>query len=134
MKGIPMNPSIWKATYSVGNKELDSDHQMLFDLLHDCYLDFSALDNKQVNPDIISKLKNYATRHFSYEEARMLSGGYPDFAHHEQQHRYFEKKVAELGNISKEDGMLQFESMLFFMKDWFTKHILEEDKKYTSYI
>jgi len=129
-----MNPSIWKATYSVGNKELDSDHQTLFDLLHDCYLNFSAINNEQVNPDIIGKLKNYAARHFSYEEAIMLSTGYPDFVRHEQQHRYFENKVTELGNISKEDGMLQFESMLFFLKDWFTKHILEEDKKYTAYI
>lgn len=129
-----MNPSIWKATYSVGNKELDSDHQILFDLLHDCYLDFSAPNKERVNPKVISKLKDYATKHFSYEEAIMLSCGYPDFNRHEQQHRYFEKKVSELGEISKEDGTLQFESMLFFLKDWFTKHVLEEDKKYTHYI
>jgi len=129
-----MNPSTWKAVYSVGNKELDSDHQVLFDLLRDCYLDFSTLNSERVNPDIIGKLKNYATKHFSYEEAIMRANCYPGFDRHEQQHRYFEEKVAELGNISKGDGMQQFESMLYFLKDWFTKHILEEDKKYAPYL
>lgn len=129
-----MNPSIWKDIYSVGNKELDNDHRMLFDLLHDCYLDFSKFHNEKVNPEIIGKLKAYATRHFSYEEAKMRSSGYPGFDRHEKQHRYFEKKVSELGNISKNDGIQQFEIMLLFLKDWITNHILEEDSKYKPYI
>lgn len=129
-----MNPTIWKAIYSVGNKELDTDHQMLFKLLHDCYVDFSAKSNEKVNPDILLKLKHYATKHFSYEEAIMRKSRVPDFDRHEKQHRFFEEKVAELGRFRKRDGSLQFESTVFFLNSWIRKHIMEEDKKYEPYI
>lgn len=127
----------WKESYNVGHKELDSDHRKFFELLHDCYLDSCSYGSERIDPDIIRRIKTYAAMHFSYEEEVMRTCGYPDFEHHEKLHREFEKKISELeinNNIEQIDGDQKIESMSSFLRNWFLKHILEEDMKYASYV
>lgn len=128
-----MKASKWEEELNVGNDELDSDHRMFFELLQDCYNDSCTLGNDRIDPDIIRRIKKYALMHFSYEEEVMRSSGYPDYERHEKLHRYFEEKVAEL-ETSNKDPNNPLESMSSFLRDWFLKHIMEEDKKYAPYL
>lgn len=117
----------------MGNEELDSDHRMFFELLHDCCL-HSAVDGRdRIDPEIFHKIRQYMTRHFSYEEQVMRDRGYPGYLDHEKLHRYFEEKVLEFERIIPNSPQNQ-EQMASFLRDWFVKHIKEEDRKYAPYV
>lgn len=124
----------WDESFDLGHKEIDSDHRKFLELLHDCYLDSCSFGNERVDPLIIRKIKTYMARHFSYEEEVMRSCGYPDLERHAKLHRYFEEKVSELEMCKKIAGDHRTESMSSFLRDWFLKHVLEEDKKYALYL
>lgn len=129
-----MSPFVWKDSFSIGNKELDSDHRKFLELLNDCYMGACDPGTGRIDPDLILRIKEFAAMHFSYEEEVMRSSGYPGFAQHEKQHRYFEEQVTELEQIHNRDGDQRFESMFSFLLDWFVNHILEEDMKFAPFI
>ena len=124
----------WKDSFNIGIDEIDKQHKLLLKYLNDCYLQASDDKRSKIDIDLIDKLKAYVATHFRFEESLMLDKGYPKLDHHEKQHKYFESQISEFDNSYAEGTERTAESVLAFLRDWFLKHILEQDKEYLSYV
>jgi len=116
---------------SVGVDELDAQHQKLIALINEAYEAIQKHDEHQIT-DLITKMRNYANKHFKTEEGYMKEYKYPNFEEHKFHHvkfnndvDTFQKKQFEKTNLSQ---------IFVFLSRWLTTHIMEEDKKYISYM
>jgi hemerythrin-like metal-binding protein len=125
---------MWKDSFKVGVAEIDQQHEMFLEHINDCIKFAPNCDNTVIIRDLIKNLKDYASMHFAFEEEKMRSCNYVEYANHVNQHRYFENQVMELGDAINKGVHEKVESIVVFMRDWLINHILEEDKKYASYI
>lgn len=127
----------WTAELSVGDGVIDAQHQGLFretsELLE------TVLD-EQPRPDrvreVITFLDKYISEHFAFEEAYMISHGYPAVKEHKALHQSFIEHYVELkGKIDAAhpttESLIALEN---FLGQWLVHHIGEEDKKYYRYI
>jgi len=124
----------WKDSFSIGNDEIDQQHRSLLECLNDCHLQAAAGKQSEIDPSLIDRLKTYADTHFRYEESLLRAKGDPKLGGHEQQHKFFEERVAEFEQAYTLRTEKAPKSVLAFLRDWFLKHILEEDKEIFSYL
>ena len=124
----------WKNDFSVGIKELDDQHRSFFEILN--RLGAAAGGNKGmvvVGP-VLQELKEYSRHHFTEEENWLKIIGFPGLQHQKIQHEFFISQVTDLQDrYSKGDGNIPI-STLEFLRDWLLNHILENDKKYGTFM
>ena len=124
----------WKDGFNIGITEIDEQHRSFLDCLNDCYSQISSEKRTSIDQSLIDRLSAYAAMHFRFEESLMEAKGYPEIAQQRKMHKYFESQVAELeASLSKQGGR-SMESVLSFLRDWFLNHIIEQDKKFASYV
>ncbi len=132
-----MSTIIWNDDYSVGVEKLDTDHIILFSLIN--YLNAARIDGDDGNimKPLLDALTYYVDTHFRREEAMMKSAGLDDaqFRLHVEEHRQFEKRVAEMksGFIESRDANLGRE-LGEFLSHWLVDHILDVDMRYKGAI
>ena len=131
-----MAPSLfkWKNDFSVGIKELDDQHRNFFEILN--RLGEAAGGNKgmEIVGPVLQELKEYSRHHFTEEENWLRVIGFPGLQHQKKQHEFFISQVTDLQDkFSKGDGNIPI-STLEFLRDWLLTHILENDKKYGTYM
>ena len=81
--------------------------------------------------DIVNYLVDYTVFHFGYEEKLLAEHGWAELAQHKAIHEAFVSKVASYQDqLKTRDVMDVAESILGFLKDWLTDHILKTDKQY----
>ncbi|MBN2221739.1 MAG: hemerythrin family protein [Vallitaleaceae bacterium] len=130
------NTLLWDERYSIDEKQIDSQHRKLFELLNEvCHL----AQEDQATPlfstiKMISELSIYAIFHFREEENLMKEIQYPDLEAHQAQHNEYIQKINQLKeNYQKQDPLINYE-ILDFLNSWLTKHILIEDMKYKNFL
>ena len=124
----------WKESFNIGIEEIDRQHRSFLELLNDCYVKASGLGRSGIDPEMVAKLREYATSHFRFEEELMRFRSYPDMLSQQQQHRMFESMISEFEAEHAAGKDESVESVFTFLRDWFLNHILEEDKKIASFI
>ena len=124
----------WDNSYSVGNGEIDGHHQHLFGLLNRMYDDFTAGAAPRDLQPILDELIDYATYHFSAEEARLTAAAYPEFEAHKKEHDRFITRVVEMQyDLPNREPRLYLEA-LTFLRNWLSEHILKTDMQYRRYL
>jgi len=122
----------WTNELSVNVKELDSQHQKLFDLINELHEAMRLGKGKEAVGPILNRLADYTKSHLSYEEKLMQSHGYPGYNGQKLTHDALTKQVMEY--IAKhQDGKVTTIEIMNFLRDWLSKHILSVDKKYASF-
>ncbi len=119
---------IWNAKYSIGNAEIDAEHQRLIELANDiANLTASGAKLARIKEDIVA-LYDYVKTHFQHEEEYMLQLGYPG---HEEHKKLHEGIIAEMNSIMKHSGNLEALVYKFkrLMHVWVLEHILHEDTR-----
>lgn len=105
-------------------KEIDDDHFKLFKLIDD-------LNNKSLSATdkdaIFTKLIEYATKHFSLEEALFLESNY-DSEHHKSEHLKILTILKQFNSTKT-----KMSDLLKFLTAWLNHHILVEDKKFVDF-
>lgn len=129
-----MDHYIWKDSFNIGVDEIDDQHKIFLDYVNDCYNAACRDNQSRVMDATIYDLKVYAQTHFRFEEGLMRERGYPELENQVKEHMYFESQVEELERANAEGNQRTTESLLQFLRDWFLKHILEHDKKLTSFL
>lgn len=123
----------WDAEYSVGNAELDHQHQRLFQIINELY---AALENGETQSSVeraLQSLIEYTRSHFAAEEALMLQHKYPGYAGHKRMHDQLLDKVTEYGlRLNQGESDLAANVLPFLIGDWLMDHITVTDKKYAS--
>jgi hemerythrin-like metal-binding protein len=83
---------------------------------------------------VLQELKEYSRHHFTEEENWLKVIEFPGLQHQKIQHEFFISQVTELQDrYSKGDGNIPI-STLEFLRDWLLNHILENDKKYGTFM
>jgi hemerythrin len=118
---------LWEERYSVGNSNLDQQHQRLFRIGNEIQ-DASINEVKKY----IMELYKYTREHFNCEEDHMKEIGFPDVKQHKEMHNALITKlnaIAEKGFGTDES----FNEFKVFLYDWLINHILNQDRKYFDY-
>lgn len=124
----------WKDSFNTGIDEIDQQHRSFLETLNE-YYNLISIDKKAIiNNELIGKLKAYVATHFKYEESMLQLINYKELEPHQKQHKYFESRILELDNAQVQQSTEKFNSVLSFLRDWFLNHILEEDRKYVSFV
>ncbi len=129
-----MSSLTWKDGFRTGIEEMDKHHKKFFDYL--AKLEGAAGGNR--GRDVIERgLKmadDYVRYHFTEEEKLLENAGFSGLSHQKKEHEFFVSQVKELReSYSKGDACLPI-STLVFLRDWFSHHILDEDKKYGEFL
>ncbi len=125
---------VWDdAKYSVGVREIDSQHKILVDILNNLYEAMQSGKSNEILGGIILKLVNYTKTHFATEERYFDRFGYPETASHKKEHEKFTDKVLAFKKDFDAGRVTMSVSITSFLKDWLASHIQGIDKKYVSF-
>jgi hemerythrin len=111
----------------------DTQHQELLALVA------SLKDSPEIGVEILDKLTDYVTYHFSLEEQYMKVTNFPGSKVHIRAHRNFENKVNILKFSPKiiEHGFRDDEfrhEITEFLNDWLVKHVFGLDKELEKHV
>ncbi len=119
----------WKDKYKIDHKQIDSDNQKIFNLVHKA-LDMPKENKKENIKEIVFELYSYMQEHFKNEEAYLQYINFPDFENHKKQH---ENIIDEANTFIKSIPKLsieQFErNLIEYIDIWVINHIITEDHK-----
>ncbi len=125
----------WEDTLSVEDDLIDIQHMIIINIINRFY---NALIEKTLNYDMASKLftesMDFFKMHFEYEEEILRRAKYPHLDAHREQHKLLLEKFLELKERMKKEKIAIAKDFFYLLKDYYTKHILLEDKKYSEYL
>lgn len=119
----------WIPEYSVGNKELDEQHKVLFVMIND----FFHQDNKQGAISLFQNLSSYIDLHFEAEENLLKQINYPDTEGHIKKHGELREKFHLLHGKLDDFDIDVHHKIAMFLYNWLAQHILKADMEYKSY-
>jgi hemerythrin len=123
----------WEPRYSVHIDEFDGHHKRLIELLQKLHQSMLDGQGKNIVGGILDDLKEYTEYHFSAEEKLMQEHNYPEYDQHKAMHVELIQQLNELiDNYKKGNSQISTETYRFLNK-WLTNHIMNADKKYTSF-
>jgi len=129
---------VWDDQYSIGIKEVDEQHKVLFDYINE--LRDIMLGNKP--PEIIERtfhsILNYTVTHFLDEEVLLYQNEYPDYEEHKRVHDEFLNEIKSLyvrfrAGDPLASGRIVSAEITAILTEWIQVHIMEADKKYAEY-
>ncbi len=122
---------IWNSTFQTGHESIDTQHLHLVDIIN-TLADSIGHSSKETLVGTVTELKDYAEQHFRTEEDIMESACSPHLSAHRTEHRAFIDQVTlfDLDVILASEGLAA--DMLYFLRNWLTHHILQEDKKFMA--
>ncbi len=124
----------WDAKLSVNIKIIDEQHKRLVDMVNQLYDSMKEGKAKDVLGNLLTELASYTDYHFRTEEDLFKKHGYPESALHKMEHDKLRKEVLDLkAKMDKGEAIITVE-VLYFLKDWLSKHIMGSDKKYSPFL
>jgi hemerythrin len=120
----------WTDALSVSIKEIDTQHQRLFDLMNKLHEAMKIGKGNDVLGGILGDLVKYTVVHFSNEETYLKKYDYPEYVQHKKIHDDLTRKAKALKASFDQGKQTISIEVLSFLKDWLSGHILGSDKKY----
>ncbi len=128
-----MNLFEWTPAISVGINTIDDQHKKLISLINDVSDAMKARKAKEVIGDILQQLSDYTVYHFGNEERAFDKYQYPDRANHKIAHKSYVDKIGELIERNNKGELGISISVLDFLMDWITNHIMKTDMLYVPF-
>jgi hemerythrin-like metal-binding protein len=120
----------WSDSFSVKHTGIDEQHKELIDIINDLVVYISEKDTDFSHLlELVTKLDNYISYHFEYEEALMAKYSYPEKSDHEVQHNSLRNKLKGLNIFNVGNTVDFYKDLLAYLIDWLSKHIMLTDKK-----
>lgn len=119
----------WRDSYSIGNADIDAEHQQLFRLANA----FFEASDKASRLECAMRLFQYTKEHFGHEEALMREIAYPAMAAHMAQHQVL---IGSLNKVTESitKDTLQPDQLRKFLTAWLVGHIVTFDTKLSTYL
>ncbi|MEJ5347836.1 MAG: bacteriohemerythrin [Desulfosoma sp.] len=124
----------WSSEYSVGDFDLDQQHQKLFKLVNRLNEAMQLGQGQSMLEKVLAELVDYTGKHFEAEEKAMERAGYPDLDQHREIHRKLVQKVTQMVERFQNGETRLTLELLNFLEKWLKQHILGADKKYAPYL
>jgi hemerythrin-like metal-binding protein len=126
--GVRSRALIWSRLFSVGVREIDDQHRVLFGLLNRLFLREEASDPGDLADKTLEDLVGYVGHHFAYEEQLMREHGYEEAVAHVQAHSGLGRHVAELVARHRGGSTVSLVELTAFLRQWLIAHILRTDR------
>lgn len=117
----------WGEKYRVGNDQIDQEHQYLFQLINEFYDAFAEKRDRTLVLQLLSRLVDYAERHFTNEETQMRASSYPGLDDHHRHHEKLFEQIFELNAKLADRAFNPGHQTAQFLKGWLADHIVQED-------
>ena len=122
----------WTPEYSVSVLRFDSEHKKLFELINELNDAMSAGRGRAMVAKVLHELTDYTKHHFAGEEEAMRRAGYPGLSAHIAEHRALADQLAKYYDEWAKNESTSPIDLLFFLRHWLQKHIMETDHKYAK--
>jgi hemerythrin len=120
----------WSNAMSVGIERIDREHHGLVDLINLLHNEMLAGKSKDSLSGILDKLITYTKSHFANEEALFRTHLYPQAVEHKKLHDALTQKALTLQTDVKSGKGAISMSVLEFLRNWLSNHIMKEDMSY----
>lgn len=120
----------WDETYNIGIKEIDDQHQRLFEILQDLNLAMMKGRAKYHIQETLSQLADYTYYHFDFEEQIMEKFKYPRMGGHVEEHQRFRKELATQILKFNEGNTLVNVDTYMQIRDWILSHVTDHTQGY----
>lgn len=124
----------WSSKYSVGVEALDNQHKALMKVLNELHAASMRGKVQEVASPLLRQIVSLACEHFAAEERLMESTGFPGLAGHRAKHRELTGRVAEFVSRHEKGDTTMRTQLLYFMRDWLSKHMQNEDNEYAPWL
>jgi len=124
----------WTDALSVNIKEIDTQHQRLFELMNKLHEAMKIGKGNDVLGGILGDLVKYTVVHFSNEESYLKRYDYPEYVQHKKIHDDLTQKAKALKASFDQGKQTISIDVLTFLKDWLNNHILKTDKRYSTFL
>ncbi len=124
----------WNSKYSVGVEAIDNQHKALMNVLNELHAASMRGRAGEVAGPLIKQIVSVAKEHFATEEGLMKSIGFPGLAAHSMKHQELAGKIAEFVSRYEKGDATMYIPLLYFVRDWQTKHMQTEDQEYAGWI
>jgi len=128
------NAFVWKEEYSIGQPDLDREHQALFRMARELHEAVQRGAGREELAGLFARLTGYAKFHFANEEALMRTARYAHAASHTAEHRRFAAKVATLEREFEEGRSAVTAETMELLRDWLNRHILGTDQQVAKHL
>lgn len=124
----------WREQLSVGNDLIDSDHQILIDIINKADRSLQAKSREGLLM-ALEELDKYSRVHFTLEERVAQAVGFPDLG---QMHTSHVLLMEALNRISQDIGeqwdKAATDQFGQFLRDWLVNHVIKEDMLLKPYL
>lgn len=124
----------WKSDYSVGDFDIDQQHQKLFKMVNQLNEAMQVGQGRTVLERLLTDLLIYTEKHFEAEERLMERAEYPELATHREIHVKLTDKVRDIVQRFQGGETNLTLEVMHFLENWLRQHILGMDKKYAPYL
>jgi hemerythrin len=124
----------WQASFEVGVKMIDDQHQLLVKMINDLHAAMQKAEDRRVLEKMISRLGVYAAMHFAREERYFDQYAYPDRETHIKVHDDFEDQVNRFEEDFKAGKQDLSMEVIGFLSNWLVTHITKTDKKFGPFL
>jgi hemerythrin-like metal-binding protein len=118
----------WNDALKVGHSVIDRDHEKLVRLINELGDAMSAGRGRDVCGSVLNELISYTQTHFANEERLMSVHQYADASRHRAEHAKLIRDVLDFKEKFEAGTATLSVSLLHFLMEWLTHHILESDK------
>lgn len=124
----------WTPELSVGVKEFDEHHNVLFEIINKLSDAMSTGKGSAEVINILDELVDYTEWHFSAEEMAFEKYSYPKKEEHKKVHSNMITKAKKLLSDAQAGKDVLSTEVLDFLQDWIVDHIMGIDKQYEAYL
>ena len=124
----------WRRDFELNIREMDNQHRELVSIINQLQGAINQGKGKEELAQILDNLLNYTDYHFAAEEKLMKKHAYPGFDEHRRKHAAMREKVVSLVREYNQGRVSMAFSVLKFLQDWLSKHIMGTDKQYGIYL
>ena len=118
----------WGEALQLNHSLIDRDHKILVGLINDLGEAMSSGQGKEVCADVLKELVSYTKTHFAMEERLMLLHHYSAVSAHRAEHAQLVGEVMDFVQRYEAGTVALSVSLLHFLMEWLTDHILCSDK------
>ena len=125
---------IWGPEYAVGIREIDSQHQTLFEIYNDLYQALDGDAAQEVTTTTLDRLLNYTDFHFKTEERLMVEHAYPMSSAHTAEHYVLIERAKLLQHRMHSGDPIVAKDTLDFLRRWLINHIQKVDRDLAEHL
>ncbi len=123
----------WAESYSVGNAELDRQHQHILQLINEIVELLGEADGAKEVMSRLMRLYEVGQQHFYFEEIFLSRTDYKDLKAQQNSHSQYTDRVLAMMAEGVTDSANQ-NALVAFLLEWWNHHILVEDMAYKGQV